>query len=33
MRVLKEINSTTTKEEKITVNTAMLRVIVEAIKA
>ena len=33
MRVLKEINSTIPKEEKITVNTAMLRVIVEAIKA
>lgn len=33
MRVLKEINSTIEKEEKITVNTAMLRVIVEAIKA
>ena len=33
MRVLKEINSTISKEEKITVNTAMLRVIVEAIKA
>lgn len=33
MRVLKEINSTISKEEKITVNTAMMRVIVEAIKA
>lgn len=33
MRVLKEINSTIPKEEKITVNTAMMRVIVEAIKA
>ena len=33
MQVLKEINSTIPKEEKITVNTAMLRVIVEAIKA
>ena len=33
MQVLKEINSTIPKEEKITVNTAMMRVIVEAIKA
>lgn len=33
MHVLKEINSTIPKEEKITVNTAMMRVIVEAIKA
>ena len=33
MQVLKEINSTIPKEEKITVNTVMMRVIVEAIKA
>lgn len=33
LRVLKEINSQLPKEEKITINTAMLRIIVEALKA
>ncbi len=33
LKVLKEINSTISPEEKITINTAMLRIIVEAIKA